>query len=101
MSRGPMEPGTKVSLFSLFKHHLRDWIWIVIMACLEIVVYVVIPPFHRFIGESNISNYVYPSESATVPTWSVLVGSPYLPDHVINMTDCWIFNKIVMSWSPT
>lgn len=62
-----------MSFWPLFKHHLRDWVIIVIMAILEIIDYVLIPPYHRFVSEHNINNFTFPSNKYTVPTWSVLV----------------------------
>jgi hypothetical protein len=64
---------SKVSFWPLFKHHLRDWVIIVIMAILEIIDYVLIPPYHRFVSEHNINSFTFPSNKYTVPTWSVLV----------------------------
>ncbi len=63
----------KVSFWPLFKHHLRDWVIIVIMAILEIIDYVLVPPYHRFVSEHNINYFTFPSNKYTVPTWSVLV----------------------------
>jgi diacylglycerol diphosphate phosphatase/phosphatidate phosphatase len=76
VSRGPVDQPTtmgKVTLGALLKHHLRDWLWIGVMIVLEIIVYVVIPPFHRYIDAYTMQNYMYPSKGETVPTWSILV----------------------------
>ena len=43
------------------------------MIILEIIVYVVIPPFHRYIDANTMQDYMYPSKGETVPTWSILV----------------------------
>jgi diacylglycerol diphosphate phosphatase/phosphatidate phosphatase len=69
----------KVSFWPLFKHHLRDWVIIVIMAILEIIDYVLVPPYHRFVSEHNINYFTFPSNKYTVPTWSVLVIAVIIP----------------------
>ncbi|BBN18676.1 diacylglycerol diphosphate phosphatase / phosphatidate phosphatase [Marchantia polymorpha subsp. ruderalis] len=71
--------GTDISTLALLKYHLKDWLMVVIIAGLEIVVYVVIPPFHRYVGEDIIENYEYPRKDFTVPTWSVLVIAVFIP----------------------
>lgn len=65
----------KVSLVSLIKHHLRDWLWIGVMIALELIMYFIIPPFHRFVNEPMMEDLRYPRKPETVPTWSVGVRS--------------------------
>lgn len=64
-------PHHKVRLVQLIKHHLRDWLWIAVMIALEIIVYLLIPPFHRFVDETKMQEYKYPTGPDTVPTWSI------------------------------
>jgi membrane-associated phospholipid phosphatase len=77
---GPMDGMTvKVSLVSLIKHHLRDWLWIGVMIALELIMYFIVPPFHRFVNEPMIEDLRYPRKPETVPTWSVGVVAVVLP----------------------
>jgi diacylglycerol diphosphate phosphatase/phosphatidate phosphatase len=71
--------GRKVTLVALIRHHLRDWLWIVVMAILELVDYFLIPPFKRFITATIVQNYRFPMKGETVPTWSVGVIAVVLP----------------------
>ena len=74
-NRQSYDPNTsatgKVTLVSLLRHHLRDWLWIVVMTILELIMYFVVQPFHRFVSESMMANYLYPVKPYTVPTWAV------------------------------
>ncbi|CAM6085549.1 unnamed protein product [Calypogeia fissa] len=73
------ESKNDISFGKLLKHHLRDWLMVVVVAIVEIIVYVVIPPFHRFVSRFNIDDYRYPRETTTVPTWSVLLIAVLAP----------------------
>lgn len=69
----------KVTLISLVKHHLRDWLWIGVMIILELVDYFLIPPFKRFVNEPMMANLRFPHKGETVPTWSVGVIAVVIP----------------------
>ena len=72
VGREPMErPVHKVRLMQLIKHHLRDWAWVAVMIGLEIAVYLAWTPFHRFVDETKMQEYKYPTGPDTVPTWSI------------------------------
>jgi hypothetical protein len=64
-------PHQKVGLGALFKHHLRDWLGILVMIALELVVYIAITPFHRFVDKVKMQEYMYPTGPDTVPTWTI------------------------------
>jgi membrane-associated phospholipid phosphatase len=72
-------PHHKVRLVQLIKHHLRDWLWIAVMIALEIIVYLLIPPFHRFVDETKMQEYKYPTGPDTVPTWSIGIVAVLVP----------------------
>lgn len=61
----------KVGLLALIKHHLRDWLTIAVLIALELIMYLLIPPFHRFVNEPMMANYMFPRKGETVPTWLV------------------------------
>lgn len=68
------ESRNDISFPKLLKHHVRDWIMVILVAIVEVCVYVAIPPYHRFVGQFNIDDYRYPRKSTTIPTWTVLVS---------------------------
>ncbi|KAL2607512.1 hypothetical protein R1flu_026085 [Riccia fluitans] len=72
-------PGTDITALEILKYHWKDWVMVLIIAILEIIVYVVIPPFRRFAGENDIAYYQFPKKSSTVPTWSVLFIAVFVP----------------------
>lgn len=76
----PVErPLYNVKLLQLIKHHLRDWAGVAAMIAMEIVVYLAIPPFHRFVDETKMQDYLYPTQADTVPTWSIGVVAVLIP----------------------
>jgi diacylglycerol diphosphate phosphatase/phosphatidate phosphatase len=75
VGREPVERShQKVRLVQLIKHHLRDWVWIAVMIGLEVVLYVAVPPFQRFVDEEKMQDYKYPTGPDTVPVWSIGVS---------------------------
>jgi membrane-associated phospholipid phosphatase len=69
----------KVTLVALIKHHLRDWLWVLVMIILELIMYFIIPPFHRFVNEPMMEDLMFPRKPETVPTWSVGIVGVVLP----------------------
>ncbi|KAL3675220.1 hypothetical protein R1sor_025168 [Riccia sorocarpa] len=72
-------PGTDIKALEILKYHWKDWAMVVLIAILEIIVYVVIPPFRRFAGRNNITQFQFPIKSSTVPTWSILLIAVLVP----------------------
>lgn len=80
VGREPVErPLHKVRLVQLIKHHLRDWLGVAAVIALEITVFLAIPPFHRFVDETMMQNYKYPTGPDTVPTWSIGIVAVLIP----------------------
>jgi hypothetical protein len=80
VGRAPVErPEHNVRLLQLIKHHLRDWLWVGVMIVLELVVYLVWPPFHRFVSKTKMQEYLYPHSPETVPTWAIGVCMVFFP----------------------
>lgn len=61
----------------LFKHHLKDWLVIVLLFIIAVILNV-IHPFNRFVGKYNIDSVRFPHKKNTVPIWSVPVRIVYL-----------------------
>jgi membrane-associated phospholipid phosphatase len=49
------------------------------MIVLELVMYFIVPPFHRFVNEPMMADLRYPRKPETVPTWTVGVVAVVLP----------------------
>jgi diacylglycerol diphosphate phosphatase/phosphatidate phosphatase len=80
VGRAPVErPEHNVRLLQLIKHHLRDWLWVGVMIVLELVVYLVWPPFHRFVSKTKMQEYLYPHSPETVPTWAIGIIAVLVP----------------------
>lgn len=90
-SREAMErpPHQKVGLAALLKHHLRDWLGILVMIALELVVYIAISPFHRFVDKVKMQEYMFPTGPDTVPTWTIGVCILCHGHMTLSSPACW------------
>ncbi|KAL9453301.1 hypothetical protein AB3S75_008995 [Citrus x aurantiifolia] len=60
------------------RNHLHDWIILLLLAVIEVVLYV-IHPFYRFVGEDMMTDLKYPFKDNTVPIWAVPMYAVLLP----------------------
>ncbi|KAJ4709867.1 lipid phosphate phosphatase 2-like [Melia azedarach] len=60
------------------RHHLHDWIILVLLGVIVIVLNV-IDPFYRYVGKDMMTDLKYPFKDNTVPTWSVPIYAVLLP----------------------
>ncbi|BBN15092.1 diacylglycerol diphosphate phosphatase / phosphatidate phosphatase [Marchantia polymorpha subsp. ruderalis] len=67
-----------MKLGQLFKHHLKDWLVIVLLIILDVVLNI-IHPFNRYVGSMNIDSVRFPHKKNTVPVWSVPIYAVLLP----------------------
>lgn len=65
------------------RNHLHDWIILLLLAVIEVVLYV-IHPFYRFVGEDMMTDLKYPFKDNTVPVWAVPVSFHFLYVLLIN-----------------
>ncbi|KAH7278923.1 hypothetical protein KP509_38G064500 [Ceratopteris richardii] len=56
--------------YKLLRFHIHDWLAIIGLAILDGVLNL-IEPFHRFVGEPMINDYMYPLKSNTIPFQTV------------------------------
>ncbi|KAF5442359.1 hypothetical protein F2P56_035024 [Juglans regia] len=59
-------------------NHCYDWLILLLLAVIEVVVYVT-GPFHRFVGKDMMTDLKYPMKDNTVPVWSVPMYAVLLP----------------------
>ncbi|KAG8366657.1 hypothetical protein BUALT_Bualt17G0102400 [Buddleja alternifolia] len=63
----------------LARNHKNDWLILILLVVLEIILNVVIHPFHRFVGEGMMEDLRYPMKDNTVPFWAVPLYAVLLP----------------------
>ncbi|XP_073284516.1 lipid phosphate phosphatase 2-like [Primulina huaijiensis] len=64
--------------WALFKNHKHDWLILILLAVIEIILYLM-HPFYRFVGEDMMADLKYPMKDDTVPVWAVPLYSVLLP----------------------
>ncbi len=70
-SMEPMDPlhSLDLKLWPLFKYHIKDWIFIVVLIVVEVVC-LVVHPYRKYVGEQMFvtGKLRYPLKANTVPT---------------------------------
>ncbi|KAL6573748.1 Lipid phosphate phosphatase 2 [Orobanche hederae] len=82
-------PDIQLGAFTIRSHgaqvarfHKHDWLILMLLVVTE-VIFNVIEPFHRFVGEDMMTDLKYPLKDNTIPLWAVPLIAIILPFTVI------------------
>ncbi|XP_052198495.1 lipid phosphate phosphatase 2-like [Diospyros lotus] len=63
---------------SVARHHLYDWLILLLLVVIEIIL-LAVHPFYRFVGKDMMTDLKYPMKSNTVPVWAVPMYAVLFP----------------------